>query len=175
MKVYYDALIMNILSFKILKKILLFNVIFISLEARGSLLIDVSIFNKKGIDIGLTLGSELHSTEEIHKGEDINLTMKSGVSLLLRVLFKDQEEFGKKKGSSSFGEASEGEKKKERTSLTIGPSSDIIIRGRVIGVDGKILKDFFEKPLIIPLGQKVNIKYAKNSQLVEIYMRPYLK
>lgn len=48
------------------------------------LLLDVSVLNKKGIDIGLTLGSEIHSREEVRRDEDINLAMKSGLSVLLR-------------------------------------------------------------------------------------------
>ncbi len=148
------------------------------------LFLDVSVLNKKGIDIGLTLGSELHSREEVRPKEDISLAMKSGVSVLLRAAFDDRVE----SGAAVISEADKVEKpekveeakeiKKEATpqvSSVIGPSSKVIIRGRVIGVDGQIVKDFFDEPLVVSLGETAIVTYSKDSQLVELKIKPHIK
>jgi len=120
----------------------------------GRLFLDVSILNKKGIDIGLTLGSELHSREEVRSTEDISLIMKSGARVLLRASYDDQAESGDN---------------------IIGPSSKVIIKGRIIEVDGQIVKDFYEHPLVVKLGETVAVTYSKDSQLIELKIKPLIE
>jgi len=112
------------------------------------------VLNKKGIDIGLTLGSELHSKEEVRSTEDISLVMKSGVSVLLRASYDDKVESGAK---------------------VIGPSSKVIIKGRIIGIDGQIVKDFFDTPLVVRLGKTAVVTYSKDSQLIELKIKPHIE
>jgi len=120
----------------------------------GRLFLDVSILNKKGIDIGLTLGSELHSREEVRPTQDISLVMKSGVSVLLRASYDN---------------------KIDSDDNIIGPSSKVIIKGRIIGVDGQIVKDFYDNPLMVNLGKTVAVTYSKDSQLIELKIKPHIE
>jgi len=156
--------------------------------SHARLFLDVSILNKKGIDIGLTLGSELHSSEEVRPKEDIGLTMKSGMSVLLRAAFEDKPESGQLVSAlNSLNEGEEEEVKKENKEnkknkedsnvpiSVIGPSSKVIIQGRVIGIDGKILKDFYKEPLVVKLGETKVVTHAKDSQLVEIKIKPHIQ
>ncbi len=158
--------------------------------SHAGLYLDVSVVDKKGIDIGLTLGSEIHSREEVRPKEDITLTMKSGLSVLLRASF-DQTILSGEAAPATVVENNESKEKaelktesKELNELQaekavpptiIGPSSHIIIRGRVIGVDGKVLEDFFDNPLIVTLGDSKTITHSKDSQLVEIKIKPHIQ
>ncbi len=155
----------------------------LSTSSHARLFLDVSVLNKKGIDIGLTLGSELHSREEVHAKEDIVLSMKSGVSVLLRASFDDKVESGETVAAEAENIAQEDNKTAEdskqqdvskKVTSVIGPSSKIIIRGRVIGVDGKIVKDFFKEPLVVNLGETEVVTYSKDSQLVELKIKPHI-
>ena len=138
--------------------------------SHARLFLDVSVVNKKGIDIGLTIGSEVHSREEVRPTEDINLSMKSGLSVLLRASFDNKVENGDPLPLPTDPNVSALE-----IPVVIGPSSKIIIRGRVIGVDGSILEDFFEKPLVVTLGETKVVTHSKDSQLVEIKIKPHIQ
>lgn len=59
--------------------------------------------------------------------------------------------------------------------MIIGPSSKVIIRGRIIGTDGSIIKDFFENPLVVSLGEETIVTHSKDSQLVELKIKPHIK
>lgn len=120
----------------------------------GRLFLDVSVLNKKGIDIGLTLGSELDSREEVRATKDIKLVMKSGISVLLRASYDNQIESGES---------------------VIGPSSKVIIKGQIIGVDGEILKDFYDNPLVVELENTAIVTYSKDSQLIELKIKPHVQ
>lgn len=170
-----------------LHTISLFILMFYSSMGHARLFLDISVLNKKGIDIGLTLGSELHSREEVRAREDIRLAMKSGLSVLLRASFNEEVESGKeiaveteakvekeslkKKKENSIGDDEETPKK---AVAVIGPSSKVIIRGRVIGVNGEIVKDFFDEPLVVTLGETKVVTYSKDSQLVELKIKPHI-
>lgn len=134
-------------------------VILISLLSASSawarLFINVSIVNKKGIDIGLTLGSELHSIEEVRHNEKISLKMRSGIKLELFAYFV--EEYS-------------GIEEKDM----YGPSSVILVRGRILDSQNNILKDFKDEPLKIPLEEEEKILHSQESQLVEVTLKPHL-
>ncbi|MAF77096.1 MAG: hypothetical protein CME63_12515 [Halobacteriovoraceae bacterium] len=142
-------------------------------QVMARLLLDVSVLNKKGIDIGLTLGSEIHSREEVRRDEDINLAMKSGLSVLLRASFNPEIESGKSFTNENFV----GPRRPDEDApvVIIGPSSKVIIRGRIIGTDGSIIKDFFENPLVVSLGEETIVTHSKDSQLVELKIKPHIK
>jgi len=167
--------------------------------SQARLFLDVSVINKKGIDIGLTLGSELHSREEVKPTEDIRIGMKSGLSVLLRASFDDKVESATMpiekeadpkihldKDKKEIKKATPDKKKmadlkdsETEVAITpikvIGPSSKIVIRGRVIGTDGSIVKDFFKEPLIVTLGETAVVTHSQNSQLVEIKIKPHIE
>ncbi len=171
--------------------------------SHARLFLDVSVINKKGIDIGLTLGSELHSREEVKPTEDIRIGMKSGLSVLLRASFDDKVESAtmpiakeadpkidlekdKKQVNKQVKKVAPDKKKTADLKETeaevattplrvIGPSSKIVIRGRVIGTDGSIVKDFFKEPLIVTLGETAIVTHSQNSQLVEIKIKPHIE
>lgn len=175
--------------------------------SHARLFLDVSVINKKGIDIGLTLGSELHSREEVKPTEDIRIGMKSGLSVLLRASFNDKVESAtmpitkesdpkidlekdkkqvKKQDKKEVKKVAPDKKKTADLKDTetevattplrvIGPSSKIVIRGRVIGIDGSIVKDFFKEPLIVTLGETAIVTHSQNSQLVEIKIKPHIE
>lgn len=117
---------------------------------------DVSIINKKGIDKGLTLGSELHSIEEVSRKENISLKMRSGIRVILKARFAELEEVADEKN-------------------TYGPSSKIKVTGKILNTQGEVLKDFSETPLFITLEESLKVVHSKDSQLVEVSLRPHLK
>lgn len=123
--------------------------------AHARLFLDVSIVNKKGIDIGLTLGSELHSIEEVSHNEKILLKMRSGIQVLLDAYFIEER-----------GELDDKE--------TFGPSSYVIVTGKIMDSQNKVLKDFTNEPLKIPLEEKKQILHSQESQLVEVTLKPHL-
>ena len=135
-------------------KFVIFCLLFLSFSAQARLFLDISVINKKGIDIGLTLGSELHSVEEVREKAPIKLAMKSGIKVEI---------------SAEFLEERNG----EHTSY--GPNPEVIVRGKIFDDSGAVLKNFDETPLKVRLEEIVNITYSQNSQLVEVRVKPYLK
>ncbi len=117
---------------------------------------DVSIINKKGIDKGLTLGSELHSIEEVNNRENIVLKMRSGIQVILQAKFAELEELSQEE-------------------ISYGPSSKVRITGKILNAQGNVMKDFSESPLFIPLEESSKVVHSKDSQLVEVSLRPHLK
>jgi len=135
-------------------KLLLPFLILMSTAVNARLFLNVSMTNKKGIDIGLTLGSELHSVEEVHYSEEITVKMKSGIQVVLSATFKD------------FSDGDDG---------VFGPSDEVIVRGKIIGSDGVVLKSFDKEALIIPLEQEKKVTHSQESQLVEVKIKPHLR
>ena len=125
-------------------------------STQARLFLNVSIINKKGIDIGLTLGSELHSVEEVRSSQPIELKMKSGIKVILE---------------TEFIEISSKLEEKE----VYGPISKIKVRGKILNFDDNVLKDFRKEPLLISLEEEHKVIYSQSSQLVEIILKPYLK
>jgi hypothetical protein len=128
--------------------------LFLSLSANARLFLDISVINKKGIDIGLTLGSELHSVEEVREKEAITLAMKSGIKVEINAQFLEEQ-------SSQHS--------------SYGPNPEVLVRGKIFDDSGSVLKNFDETPLKVRLEEIVNITYSQNSQLVEVRVKPYLK
>ena len=124
-------------------------------QTHARLFLNVSIVNKKGIDIGLTLGSELHSIEEVRHNEMIVLRMRSGIRLELDAYFIEERE-------------------KMVQEEVYGPSSTVFVRGRILDSQNKVLKDFTKEPLEIPLESKRKILHSQESQLVEVTLMPHL-
>lgn len=141
-------------SMFVLKPIFIIILSIISFNAHSRLFLNVSIVNKKGIDKGLTLGSELHSIEEVNRKENIVLKMRSGIQVVLNARFSD--------------------KPQEDTTL-YGPSSEVMITGKILDDRNKVLKDFSEKPLYIALDDSSVVIHSKDSQLVEVSIVPHLK
>ena len=126
-----------------------------SVSTQARLFLNVSVVNKKGIDIGLTLGSELHSIEEVRHNEKIFLKMRSGIKLELDAYFIEER-------SSMYEEE------------VYGPSSVIHVKGKILDSQNKVLKDFTKEPLKIPLESERKILHSQESQLVEVTLRPHL-
>ena len=120
-----------------------------SLQAR--LFLDISLVNKKGIDIGLTLGSELHSSEEVEEGRPIILKLKSGVQVEIKALFGDVQ-----KG-------------------LIGPPEFILVTGIVKSNEGKIIPNFLNKPIVIALGETKELSHSLKDQSIDIKITPYIQ
>ena len=125
-------------------------------STQARLFLNVSIINKKGIDIGLTLGSELHSVEEVRSSQPIELKMKSGIKVILETEFIEIS--SKLEGKEVYG-----------------PISKIKVRGKILNFDDNVLKDFRKEPLLISLEEEHKVIYSQSSQLVEIILKPYLK
>jgi len=125
-------------------------------STQARLFLNVSIINKKGIDIGLTLGSELHSVEEVRSSQPIELKMKSGIKVILETEFTEIS--SKLEGKEVYG-----------------PISKIKVRGKILNFDDNVLKDFRKEPLLISLEEEHKVIYSQSSQLVEIILKPYLK
>ncbi len=135
-------------------KYTVFTLIFLSFSVQARLFLDVSVINKKGIDIGLTLGSELHSAEEVRENKSITLTMKSGIKVEINAQFLE-EKLGLLKSH--------------------GPSQEILVTGKIYNNKGVVLKNFENEALKVKLEEIVNITYSQDSQLVEVRIKPYLK
>jgi hypothetical protein len=135
-------------------KYIVFCLTFLSFSIQARLFLNVSVINKKGIDIGLTLGSELHSIEEVREDSPIILVMKSGIKVELKAQFLEE---------------------KSGTLESYGPSPEILVSGKIFDDSGAILKSFEEEALTVRLEEIVNITYSQNTQLVEVRVKPYLK
>jgi hypothetical protein len=131
-----------------ISKILLFFFLLSSVEAR--LFFQVSIENKKGIDLGLILTSELHSMEEVIIGRPLLLRMKNGVAIEMKAYWSEPKE-------------------------GMGPSEQISIEGKIIDKKDNILKDFSKDPLVAHLGKETKISHEKEDQRIEIKIIPKLK
>ena len=127
----------------------------LSPQVFGRLFLNVSIVNKKGIDIGLTLGSELHSIEEVRHNETIRLQMRSGIKLELDAYFIE-------------------ERSQMVEEKVYGPSSTIFVKGKILDSQNKVLKDFTNEPLHISLEEERKILHSQESQLVEVTLKPHL-
>lgn len=139
-----------------MRRILCLIFIMLTVPAQARLFLDVSILNKKGIDIGLTLGSELHSVEEVRATKPIQLKMRSGIKVILEASFV--EVFEKLDNLDIYG-----------------PISKVKVVGRILSSNNEIIKDFRQEPLIIGLEEKKKIIHSQSSQLVEIILKPHLK
>lgn len=128
----------------------------LTFETHARLFIDISIINKKGIDKGLTLGSELHSVEEVSLDGPISLKMRSGIQVEIMARFVKYDEM--KEQNESYG-----------------PHSKIRVTGRILDSAGAVMKDFSEAPLFIGLEDTSKVIHSKDSQLVEVSLRPHLK
>lgn len=139
-----------------MRRILCFIFIMVTIPAQARLFLDVSILNKKGIDIGLTLGSELHSVEEVRETKPIQLKMRSGIKVILKASFV--EVFEKLEDKDIYG-----------------PLSKVKVVGKIISSNNEVIKDFQKEPLVIGLEEKKKIIHSQSSQLVEIILKPHLK
>lgn len=139
-----------------MRRFIVFIFIMLAIPAQARLLLDVSILNKKGIDIGLTLGSELHSIEEVRTNKPIQLKMRSGIKVIL---------------NASFIEVFEKLEEKD----LYGPLSKVKVTGRILNSQNVVIKDFEQEPLLIDLEEKKKIIHSQSSQLVEIILKPHLK
>lgn len=135
---------------KLIIRALLFCLILSVGHVQAKLYLSVHIYNKKGIDLGVTLTSEFHSQEEVFEGQSILLKMKNGIKVLL------QPEF-------------------EGVSEGIGPSENILIAGTITDPKGEIIKKWNKEELKIPLGERRELSQEKDNQLVEIKIQPEIK
>ncbi len=134
-----------------MKYFVLLFLIFIDSAAWAKLYLNVSIYNKKGIDLGLTLASELHSIEEVHRGQPIFFRMRTGIEVVLKANFE------------------------EEVYNYYGPSNFILVRGKIRDRNGEILEDFMNKPISIPLGSKEIVVHNKETQLIELKIEPEVR
>ena len=121
-----------------------------SLTTQAKLYLNVSVLVKKGINIGITLASEVHSVEEVRPNVPINIQLKNGVSIDLEANF-------------------------EGINTEIGPSENIIITGVIKNERNEVIKDFREEKVLIPLMQQRMITQEKDNQLVELRILPEIK
>ncbi len=121
-----------------------------NLSIQAKLYLNVSVLVKKGINIGITLASEVHSVEEVRPNVPINIKLKNGVSIDLEANF-------------------------EGINTDIGPSENIIITGVIKNERAEVIKDFRNEKVLIPLMQQRLITQEKDNQLVELRILPEIK
>jgi hypothetical protein len=125
--------------------------IFLSISSlQAGLHLEVSVFNKKGIDIGLTLASELHAVEEVMQDHPIKLKMKNGVRVELDCSY-------------------------ELDSDVYGPNDKIVVSGNIWDKTGRNLKVIKKGELIIPINEFKTLYHEKESQMIELKIRPIYK
>ena len=134
-----------------MKTLCLLTFLIFAQSSQARLFLDVSLVNKKGIDIGLTLGSELHSSEVVNRGRPIILKLKSGVQVEMKAVFGDVQ-----KGF-------------------IGPPHFILVTGSVKSNEGKLIPDFFNKPIVIALGETKELSHSLKDQSIDIKITPYIQ
>lgn len=132
------------------KSIMILFLMVFSLTTQAKLYLNVSVLVKKGINIGITLASEVHSVEEVRPNVPINIQLKNGVSIDLEANF-------------------------EGINTEIGPSENIIITGVIKNERNEVIKDFREEKVLIPLMQQRMITQEKDNQLVELRILPEIK
>ena len=131
------------------------NIIFLCLFSQSlfaRLLVDVTVMNKKGIDIGLTLGSELHATEEVTGDQAIVLQLKSGLKVVLLARFSTNT-------SDQFA----------------GPVESVVVSGKVTNENGDPVKELMRTPTVIQLNETKEFSHSFATQLIEIKVKPYLQ
>ncbi len=118
----------------------------------ANLYLDVDLINKKGIDKGLVLVNELHTTEEVFGIRPVAIEMKDHMRLELVAKFV-----------SDYG--------------TYGPSALIMVTAKMISPSGNVLKDFSDKPLLVPLNTSKMFVFEKEDlgQSIEVTIKPHLK
>ena len=126
-------------------KFILLTLLMTSVNAR--LFFQVSVENKKGIDLGLVLTSELHSLEEVVIGKPLLLQMKNGVAIEMKAFWAE-------------------------TPKDYGPSEKILIEGKIFDKRNKVLKEFAKEPLIAQLGKETVIYHEKEDQRIELKITP---
>lgn len=117
--------------------------------AQAGLMLDIAFVNKKGIDKGLVLVNELHSTEEMIGTRPAVLTMKD--NLRLEVVGYFVPDYG-----------------------TYGPSTLVWVYPKIFSPTGVLIKDFTHQPLVIPLGKTNTFIFGRDDvgQSVEISVTP---
>lgn len=118
-------------------------------NALANLKVDIGLINKKGIDKGLVLVNELHSSEEIIGLRPAVLTMKDNLRLeIYAVLVPD------------YG--------------TFGPSSLVKVYGKIFSPAGALLKDYTHTPIVTKLGKTCFLDFEREDvgQSIEISVTP---
>ena len=128
-------------------KILFLFLFLTSVEAR--LFFKVNMENKKGIDLGLILTSELHSMEEVFIGKPLLLRMKNGVAIEMKTFWSEPE-------------------------TGVGPGETLELKGKILNKKNETLKDFSTAPLVLKLGQETTITHEKEDQRIVIKITPEL-
>ena len=114
-------------------------------SAFARLYLNASIYDKKGIDLGLNLASELHVLEEVRKGQEIVLQMRAGIEVRLKAHFQEDV------GEGSYG-----------------PSDMVLVVGEIRDTKGQVLESFLERPIAIRLGEQEVVVYNHKAQLIEL-------
>ena len=130
---------------------LIFLSLFFPSMAFATLKVNLEVVHKRGMDKGLVLVSEFHSVEEVQGREIIELYLKHGIKITLKVRFEENY--------SDFG-----------------PADYIRLKGAILGLEGS--KDYEikkEKEIFVRLGQKAKFHYEdEKGQFIEISIRPII-
>lgn len=117
--------------------------------AHARFFLKVELVFKKGIDQSLTLSNELHSIEPFRSGQELELTMKNGVRVVLIPVF-----------NPVLGDL-------------VGPSDLISIKGDIFGSDNKLLRQFPAADLTLALGDKKTLTIETDGgQQIEMTVTP---
>ena len=132
-----------------MKRILLVFCFLFSYVAFANLRLNIEFVSKKGIDEGLILVNELHSSEEIFGLRPAILKMKD--NLRAEVYAHLVPDYG-----------------------IVGPSSLVWVYCKIFNQAGILLKDYKDEPLLIPFGKskKFILKRGELGQSVEVIIKP---
>lgn len=116
------------------------------------LFVDVSIIYKRGLDKNLILRSELHSSEAVEPGEEVEMILKNGLKFTFIVEFINFYE------------------------KIYGPSHYMNIDTRVIDAENVILSDYGSQILTTSFDEsKVMIFRSEDGQQLEVTLVPRIK
>ena len=123
----------------------------IAIGTQAKIRLNLSIIYKKGIDKGLVLVSEYHSVEEVDETEKVRLVMKNGLTMIVFASFVQNSD-------------------------DYGPSDQIKLGGSIFIRDRKLEDTFFEKEILIHLGEQKVLVYKDDSgQLIELTVAPEVR
>lgn len=116
----------------------------------AKLYLNVSVLVKKGVNLGITLASELHSVEEVRPEVPIIIKMKNGVEIEIVANLQNVNE-------------------------TYGPSENVMVIGKITNEKSEVIRDFSEEKIAIPLYHQHLISQEKDNQKIELRIQPEIR
>lgn len=121
----------------------------ISFNTLAQIDVFLSVINKKGMDVGLSIVNEFHVIEEYYPGQEKTLAVGTDLTLRLKVGF-DKDFTGH------------------------GPSELVFFNGEIYNKKGTFKRALFSNQKFIPLNQTKVIRIHLKDQHIEVTLKPVI-